>query len=106
VNEISAKIEMRSAVRFPLKLPVAIQCGSESHLAQSEDISAGGLLFRADADLPVGSTIEFSIVMPAAVLGTGQDVHISCVGRVVRSSEDGGRRSIAAIIDEYSFERA
>jgi hypothetical protein len=97
---------MRSAVRFPLKLPVAIQSGSGLHEAETEDISSGGLLFRVDADLAVGSTIEFSIVMPAAVLGAPTDVRISCVGRVVRATDESGKRTVAAIIDEYRFERA
>lgn len=106
MDRITTNSELRSAVRFPLKLPVAIQSGAEVHQAETEDISSGGLLFRLQADLPVGSTIEFSIAMPSSVLGTPADVRVSCVGRVVRRSDEGGLRAIAAIIDEYRFERA
>jgi hypothetical protein len=101
-----ANPEVRSAIRFPIKLPVAIQSGAQVHQAETEDISSGGLLFRAQTDLAVGSTIEFSIAMPSSVLGTPSDVRVSCVGRVVRRSDEGGRRVTAAIIDEYRFERA
>ena len=99
--------ELRSAVRFPIKLPIALN-SQESAVATAEtlDISAGGVLFHADADMPVGSTITFSIVMPADVLGTPTDVTVNCIGRVIRCTEDAGRRSVAAVIDEYRFERS
>lgn len=97
--------ELRAAVRFPLKLPVAIKSQTNQHQAETGDISSGGVLFYVDADLTVGSTIEFSIAMPAQILGTGDDVHVQCVGRVVRSFAEEGRKAIAAVIDEYKFER-
>jgi len=96
---------MRSAVRFPLRLPVQVLADSVQHTAETHDISAGGVLFRLDAEITVGSPIEFSISMPAEILGTGTDVKVHCVGRVVRSCEEAGRRALAAVIDEYSFER-
>jgi hypothetical protein len=98
--------EMRSTVRFPLKLPIAVKTESEQHSAETENISAGGVLFQVDADMSVGSTIEFTISMPADVLGAPTDVMVNCVGRVVRCTDDGGRRVVAAVIDEYRFERA
>jgi hypothetical protein len=102
--------ELRSAVRFPIKLPIALTRETSSQdsavaTAETEDISAGGVLFKVDADMPVGSTINFSIAMPADVLGTPHDVLVSCVGRVIRCTEEAGRRSVAAVIDEYRFER-
>jgi hypothetical protein len=96
---------MRSAVRFPLHLPIQVQADSATHEAETSDISAGGVLFRMDADIKVGSAIEFSISMPSEILGTGTDVKVHCVGRVVRSVQEDGRRALAAVIDEYSFER-
>jgi hypothetical protein len=98
--------ELRSAVRFPIQLPVAILADkSTRHEAVTSDISAGGVLFHVDTDLAVGSEIDFNIVLPAAVLGTPNDVRVNCNGRVVRSSVQSGRRTIAAVIDEYCFER-
>ena len=96
---------MRTAVRFPLRLPIAIKGSGEEHRAETHDISAGGVLFHLESELKVGSPIEFRIQMPAAVLGASTDVLVTGLGRVVRCSVEGGRRAIAAVIDEYRFER-
>lgn len=96
---------MRNTVRFPLKLRMAVKTASEQHQAESSNISAGGVLFALDRDVSVGSTIEFAITMPAAVLGSSADVTINCVGRVVRCTKNGGNNAVAAVIDEYSFQR-
>lgn len=96
---------MRSAVRFPLRLPVEVTTDDQPLQAMTQDISAGGVLLSLDAEVSIGSGIEFSISMPAEILGTGTDVKVHCVGRVVRSFCEEGRRAVAAVIDEYSFER-
>ncbi len=98
--------ELRSAVRFPIKLPVEVQPGGGRPCeAETRDISAGGVRFYVSADMAVGSQIEFSISMPAAALGTATDVKVRCVGRVVRCSQEGSRKAVAAVIDEYRFDR-
>ncbi len=98
--------ELRSAVRFPIKLPVEVKPGvGRMCEAETRNISAGGVMFYASAAMEVGSRIEFNIVMPAAVLGTATDVKVRCVGRVVRCSQEGGRKAVAAVIDEYKFDR-
>lgn len=97
--------ELRSSVRFPVRLPLHVGPDHSRHEAETRDISAAGVLFHVDADMAVGSVIHFSINMPASALGTPQDVKISCVGRVVRCAEENGRRAVAAVIDEYNFER-
>jgi hypothetical protein len=96
---------IRNAVRFPLKLPLAVRHGERDHQAHTHNISAGGVLFHVDTDLPAGFVIEFTIAMPGTVLGASSDVLVNCVGRVVRCELDSGRRLVAAIIDEYRFER-
>lgn len=103
---LAATLEMRSAVRFPIQLPVSIRTESGTFHAITKDISAGGVLFHSEAPVAVGSTIEFTINMPAAVVGSCTDVLVNCVGRVVRCSEDkSGPADVAAVIDDYSFER-
>ena len=97
--------ELRSAVRFPLHWPVELKSPQDEHQAETADISSGGVLFYMDTELAAGSTIEFSITLPAEVLGASTTVRVRCVGRVVRSFMDEGRRAIAAVIDEYRFER-
>ncbi len=97
--------DVQSAPRFPIKLPVAMKsCGSEKTIV-TENISANGVLFRMDADVPVGSAMDFTLSLPAEVVGSEADVQVDCRGRVVRSFEDGGRRGVGVVIDEYRFER-
>jgi len=99
--------DQRSSTRFPIKLPVEVRAEEAAKLqAETKDISAGGVLFYMETAMAVGSRIEFNISLPAAVLGTPTNVNVLCVGRVVRCSEEGSRRAVAAVIDEYRFERA
>ena len=91
--------DVQGAPRFPIKLPVALKstsAGNHPEVAgntvETENISANGVLFRMDADVPVGSAVDFTISLPADVVGAEADVQIDCRGRVVRSFADGGRR--------------
>ena len=113
--------DVQGAPRFPIKLPVAlrsavVQSGVSSSgvsdqsaligkTIETENISANGVLFRMDADVPVGSAVDFTISLPADVVGAESDVQVDCRGRVVRSFADGGRRGVGVVIDEYRFER-
>jgi hypothetical protein len=98
--------EMQSAPRFPLHLSASVKSASGAHLAETENISANGVLLALDTDVAVGSMVDFTILLPADVVGARQDVQIDCRGRVVRSFEDRGRRAVGVVIDEYHFERA
>ncbi|MGA8298247.1 MAG: PilZ domain-containing protein, partial [Terriglobales bacterium] len=101
--------DVQGAARFPIKLPVALKSGGneETKTIETENISANGVLFRMDADVPIGSAVDFTISLPADVVGGSADVRVDCRGRVVRSfEEDGGRRGVGVVIDEYRFERA
>ncbi len=116
VDEVSRNrrgyTDVQGAPRFPIKLPVALKSTSaanqsevEGKTVETENISANGVLFRMDADVPVGSAVDFTISLPADVVGAEVDVQVDCRGRVVRSFEDGGRRGVGVVIDEYRFER-
>jgi hypothetical protein len=101
---------VQGAPRFPIKLPVALKsAGNQPDVAgktvETENISANGVLFRMDADVPVGSAVDFTISLPADVVGAEADVQVDCRGRVVRSFADGSRRGVGVVIDEYRFER-
>jgi hypothetical protein len=98
--------EMQSAPRFPLHLPVEVKSQDGACAAETQNISANGVLFAMDRDVPVGSTVDFTILLPGDVVGSRCDVQIDCHGRVVRSFEDQGRRGVGVVIDEYHFERA
>ncbi|MGC2170523.1 MAG: PilZ domain-containing protein [Candidatus Sulfotelmatobacter sp.] len=98
--------QMQSAPRFPLHLPVELKSQSGACSAETQNISANGVLFAMDRDVPVGSVVDFTILLPGSVVGSRCDVQIDCHGRVVRSFEDQGRRGVGVVIDEYHFERA
>jgi c-di-GMP-binding flagellar brake protein YcgR len=97
--------DLRNAVRFPLHLRVTLKTPTEEHEAETIDISSGGILFRTQTAVEVGSTVEFTVVMPGHVLGSDRDVLVKCQGRVVRFSEEASGRNVAVVIDEYKFER-
>lgn len=98
--------DMQSAARFPLKLPVSVKSKAGERVAETTNISANGVLFQVvDAEMPVGSMVDFTISLPADVVGAQADVQLDCKGRVVRSFEEGGRRGVGVVIDEYRFER-
>jgi hypothetical protein len=72
-------------------------------------------MFHMNSSLPVDTIIRFRIVLPAAVLGADTDVLVNCTGRVVRCLDEQkeesnfkdapGKKAVAAVIDEYNFER-
>jgi len=95
---------VRTAVRFPIQLPINLLWAEGEMSATTVDISACGLLFVAEKLLPINSRVEFSIPMPSEILGTDSDVVVSCVGRVVRSTSHPSQAvQTAVVIDEYSF---
>ncbi len=95
--------QVRTAVRFPMRLPLHVTTPHGQIYALTENISANGILFTGPTVPAVDSRIEFTIRMPAAVMGTDEDVSIQCVGRVVRHQRQGEEIQAAAIIDEYSL---
>ncbi|MGA2101605.1 MAG: PilZ domain-containing protein [Candidatus Sulfotelmatobacter sp.] len=97
--------DMQGAARFPLHLSASVKTQGSAYLAETENISANGVLFAMDKDVPVGSMVDFTILLPAEVVGSGRNVQIDCRGRVVRSFDDRGRRGVGVVIDEYHFER-
>jgi len=98
--------EMQSAPRFPLQLSASVKSQQGSCTAETCNISSNGVLLAMDRDVPVGSPVDFTILLPGRVVGSSADVQIDCRGRVVRSFEDHGRRGVGVVIDEYHFERS
>jgi len=98
--------DLQSAPRFPLHLSASVKAPGGAFQAETENISANGVLLAMDNDVPIGSLVDFTIVLPAEVVGARRNVQIDCRGRVVRSFEDRGRRAVGVVIDEYRFERA
>jgi hypothetical protein len=94
---------VRTAVRFPLHLDVNISWEKGEFHAVTEDVSANGILFESPIGPPVGSRIEFTLAMPAEIMGATDDVMLHCIGRIVRHQQTAGRNLVAAVIDEYSL---
>jgi hypothetical protein len=99
--------EVQSAMRFPIRLPISVKSKTGESHTETQNISANGVLFQmVDSEMPVGSMVDFTISLPADVVGAEADVRLDCRGRVVRSFEDSGRRGVGVVIDEYRFDRA
>jgi len=99
--------DMQSAMRFPIKFPISVKSKTGERHTETQNISANGVLFQmVDSEMPVGSMVDFTISLPADVVGADADVRLDCKGRVVRSFEDSGRRGVGVVIDEYRFDRA
>ena len=97
-----ARDAVRTAVRFPLKLALHLKTEDGIVEATTRDVSSNGLLFVMTSSLPrIGSNIEFTMDMPAQVMGWESDVSIHCMGRVVRHAQTGDESMAAAVIDEY-----
>ncbi|MFZ0707397.1 MAG: PilZ domain-containing protein [Candidatus Korobacteraceae bacterium] len=99
------KPDFRNAIRFPLHLPVSLRSEAGEYLAETRDISAGGILFLTHSEIGVGEVVQFTIRMPGETLGAAEDVLVQCSGRVVRSVQEGSGHIVAVAIDEYRFEQ-
>ena len=102
-NKAGGENPVRTSVRFPMALAVCLETTEGSIQATTINVSATGLLFEADRVPQVGSRVVFTMTMPAAVMGSDQDVSVHCVGRIVRHQSSVGRPAAAAVIDEYSL---
>ncbi len=97
--------ELQSAVRFPLRLAARVRSAAGERSMETENISANGILFRTDEEMPVGAAIDFTIALPAEVVGADADVRLDGRGRVVRNCDENGCRGVGVVIDEYHIER-
>ncbi len=95
--------EVRCAVRFPLALALSVCYDGDPQPATTRNVSASGVLFETETPIRVGESIDFSMRMPGAVLGTPHDVLVQCRGRVVRCSMSHSLPQVAATIDDYRF---
>jgi len=94
----------RSAVRFPLALPVHLLVDARHYEAITDNISANGVLLRLDELLAPGTLVEFLIEIPEGTIAPNESAAVHCSGRVVRSFGLPSARYAAAVIDEYSFQ--
>ncbi len=105
--------ERRNARRYELAFPINLRLGQGAPLQIQEgvtrDISARGLFFVVDADLAVGSNVEFTLTLPTSVTQSA-DVRVRARGRVVRVERprpgtEEERMGVAAVIETYDIIR-
>ena len=96
-------VELRAAVRFPLRIPISVSTDTGKVRGMTVNISANGILFELPGPLQVGSSVSFTIPMPAEAMGTPTDIVANCTGRVVRCTRAENGWQAAAVIDQYHF---
>lgn len=93
---------MRNGVRFPLRLKVRVETEQGTFDAETEDVSASGVLFRTQAEAPpVNAELSWTMVLPREVMGGPADTQVHCVGRVIWRSSGQDGQQIGAVIDNY-----
>lgn len=97
-------LEERSAVRFPLSLPVHVIASDKFYEATTENISANGILFKLNEVLTPGTEVDFLIQMQSGTELNPETAAIHCFGRIVRAYQVGDKALAAAIIEEYKFQ--
>ncbi len=103
LNRSYESVPVRSAVRFPLHLEIVLRTSEREYPGITEDVSANGLLFSAKELPVVGTEVRFDLTMPAAIMGSAEDVLLHCVGRIVRHERVEDKHFAAAVIDEYAL---
>lgn len=78
----------RAAARFDTALEVDV----EGLTARTRNISASGVYFETDADLPIGSVLNLSVQFTHG----GRTHMLTCEGEVVRVTDADGRHGVAA----------
>jgi hypothetical protein len=104
--------ERRTAKRYVLALPVKV--GGPTHQpwdGVAKDVSVNGLylIVKTDEILPLGSMLDFSMVLPVEVTGKHQ-IRVSGRAKTVRvekqTGEEIGCVGIASHIESYDFVRS
>jgi hypothetical protein len=67
--ERSRYSDVQGAARFPVKLPIHIKSQSGDSDTESEKHFLEQVLFHYDVDMPVGSTVDFTISLPKKLWG-------------------------------------
>jgi|GEM_PF-7032064 len=92
---------MRNNVRFPLRLKVRVQTDSRMYEAETEDVSASGVLFRMREAPDVNTRLSWTMTLPANHTGAPSDTVVHCVGRVVWNASSGEWKQVGVVIDSY-----
>jgi hypothetical protein len=97
------KDQVRTAVRFPMRLTLRVKTSDGWIEAVTENISANGILITGQKLPAVKTEIEFTVKMPGGILGLKHDVVMHGNGRIVRHQQIGDQMQAAIIIDGYEL---
>lgn len=98
------RLERRSAQRFDVLFPLAVQFDGQMIPAFTQNLSGRGILFYAEAAIPAGASVELTFSMPSEVT-LGESMPVRCRGRVLRSTapQAGQRNGIAVQLESYQY---
>jgi hypothetical protein len=96
--------ELRTAVRFPMHLPILLMVDGQQVDAATVNISHNGILLQVPQPIPCETRLEFLLSVPSEAMLEGATAAIHCAGRVIRSYEEKGSSFAAVVIDEYQFQ--
>lgn len=94
-------VDRRNSQRFPLRLPLIVD--GERIEMETRDVSSHGVSFYSRRRLAPGTSVEFTMTLPASLTST-EDIEVLCQGQVVRVDEQNdGRLAVAVRIEHYRF---
>jgi hypothetical protein len=76
--------ERRQHRRYPIRLPAVYRAGKFRGIAETIDLSARGVSFEPDSQLPVGTSIEVAVEWPVLFNGRVR-MKLVYAGRVTRT---------------------
>ncbi|HEX6504424.1 MAG TPA: PilZ domain-containing protein [Terriglobales bacterium] len=94
--------ERRQYPRVPVEQIVTLTCPTcpADTAAVTRNLSLGGALLRTSNCVQEGTEVGLTLVFPIEITRT-REVHIVCVGRVLRRGEFGTRSEIAIEFRHY-----
>jgi c-di-GMP-binding flagellar brake protein YcgR len=100
-SRLAKKVNLRYKV-FESKEELAKRGLTHEQLSVTKDISAGGLLFLSDEQIPIDSIVELKVELP------GKERPIECLGRVIRveAVKDGTYNIAACFLDIATADKA
>ena len=96
--------ELRTAVRFPMHLPILLMVNGEEVHAVTVNISNNGVLLQVPQPISRETHLEFLLSIPAEATLEASTAAIHCAGHVIRTYQENGSSFVAAIIDDYQFQ--
>jgi PilZ domain-containing protein len=98
------RMERRAGQRFEVHLPVSIQVEDRTVTGFTQDVSARGVFFYAEASLPEGTAVELTFTMPSEIT-LAESMRVRCSGRVLRCRANGAgqKNGIAVHLGSYEY---